>query len=102
MLVEYEELFNGTLGDFKTDPVSLKSNKGATPYHGWPFPNPHVHLDVLKKEVERLCELGVLNSFPSMAALVQPISNLYFEGENHCLLTFARLFYKCKDEYFIY
>ena len=65
LLVEYEELFDGTLGDFKTDPVSLKLNKGATPYHGRPFPIPHVHLDVLKKEVERLCELGVLKRQPT-------------------------------------
>ena len=42
------------------------------------------------------------NSFPSMVPPVAPIENLYFAGENHCVLTFARLFYKCKDEYFIY
>ena len=52
------------------------------------------------------CEDGnvfmLLNSFPSMVSYMKPISNLYFAGENHCLLTFARLFYKCKDEYFIY
>ena len=44
----------------------------------------------------------VLNSFPSMASYMKSISNLYFAGENHCVLTFARLFYKCKDEYCIY
>ena len=65
LLVEYEELFDGTLGDFKTVPVSLKLNKGAAPYHGRPFPIPHVHLDVLKKEVERLCEVGVLKRQPT-------------------------------------
>ena len=65
LLVEYEELFDGTLGDFKTEPVSLKLKKDAKPYHGRPFPIPHVHLDVLKKEVERLCKLGVLKRQPT-------------------------------------
>ena len=41
------------------------------------------------------------NSFQSMEPYMAPISNLYFAGENHCVLDFAQLFYKCKDEYFI-
>ena len=48
------------------------------------------------------CGQRQFNSFPSMDSYMKPISNLYFAGENHCVLTFARLFYKCKDEYFIY
>ena len=43
-----------------------------------------------------------VNSFPSMAPYTEPISTLYFAGENHCVLTFTQLFYKCKDKYFIY
>ena len=34
MLTEYEELFDGILGDFKTDPISLKLKTDAKPYHG--------------------------------------------------------------------
>ena len=60
VLREFEELFDGTLGDFDTDPVSLRLNKDAKPYHGRPYPIPHSQLAVFKKEVERLCELGVL------------------------------------------
>ena len=47
-------------------------------------------------------KVKALNSFPSMVPPVAPIENLYFTGVNHRVLTFARLFYKCKDKYFIY
>ena len=50
----------------------------------------------------KISVLVFVNSFPSMEPYMAPISNLYFAGENHCVLTFARLFYKCNDEYIIY
>ncbi|MCP4745877.1 MAG: hypothetical protein GY874_06995, partial [Desulfobacteraceae bacterium] len=34
LLLDFEELFNGTLGDWKTKPVGLKLKEGSTPYHG--------------------------------------------------------------------
>eukprot|EP00804_Cyclotella_cryptica_P026180 CCRYP_009767-RA/>CCRYP_009767-RA protein AED:0.33 eAED:0.33 QI:0/0/0/1/0/0/3/0/304 len=37
-LTEYEELFDGTLGHWNTEPVSLELKEGAKPYHGRPFP----------------------------------------------------------------
>ncbi len=64
LLLDYEELFGGTLGDWKTEPVSFKLKPGTTPYHGKAYPIPQVHLKTLKKEVERLCELGVLEPQP--------------------------------------
>ena len=64
LLTKYEELFDGTLGDFDTDPVSLELKKDASAYHGRPYPIPHSQLKVFKKEVERLCELGVLKRQP--------------------------------------
>ena len=64
LLTKYEELFDGTLGDFKTDPISLKLRKDAKPYHGRPYPIPHSQLRVFKKEVERLVKLGVLKILP--------------------------------------
>ena len=65
LLQKYEILFDGTLGDWQTSPVSFQLKDGAKPYHGRPFPVPHVHLKTLKKEVARLCELGVLKRQPS-------------------------------------
>ncbi len=33
---------------------------GTKPYHGWPFPIPKKHMDITKKEIQRLCNSGVL------------------------------------------
>jgi hypothetical protein len=60
LLQEFEELFDGTLGDWDCDPVSLELKEGARPYHGRPFPIPKKHVEITKKEIQRLCELGVL------------------------------------------
>ena len=60
LLTEFEELFDGTLGDWKTSPVSLKLKPGSKPYHGKAFPVPRIHRDTLRKEVNRLEQLGVL------------------------------------------
>jgi hypothetical protein len=56
LLQEFEELFDGTLGDWDCNPVSLQLKEGAQPYHGRPFS----HVETLKKEIQRLCYLGVL------------------------------------------
>ena len=40
--------------------VELNLNKGAEPYHARAFPVPRCHMETLKREVERLCEIGVL------------------------------------------
>ena len=60
VLKKFEPLFDGTLGDWKTKPVSLQVRNDIIPYHGRAFPVPKIHLTVLKKELQRLCELGVL------------------------------------------
>ena len=37
LLTEFEDLFDGTLSDWDTEPVSLKLKEGAKPCHGRPF-----------------------------------------------------------------
>ena len=83
LLLEFEELFGGTLGDWKTEPVKFQLKPGTAPYHGKAFPMPHIHLkpgtkpyhgrafpiphihlETLKKEVARLVKLGVLVKQP--------------------------------------
>ena len=59
-LTKYESLFDGTLGTWKTIPVDVELHPGAKPYHDKPYPVPRSHEAVLCKEVERLCQLGVL------------------------------------------
>ena len=60
LLQKYEQLFDGTLGDWKTTPVKLELKEGIRPFHGRAYPVPFIHKHTLKKEVERLESIGVL------------------------------------------
>ncbi len=65
LLKKNELLFDGTLGDWKTKPVSFQLKEGVSQYHSRAFPVPKIHKDTLIKEVERLCKLGVLERQPA-------------------------------------
>jgi hypothetical protein len=65
LLTKCESLFDGTLGDWKTKPVSFQLKEGVSPYHGQAFPVPKVHKETIIQEVERLCQLGVLERQPA-------------------------------------
>ncbi len=67
LLLKFEELFDGTLGDWKLPPVSIELKEGARPYHGRPYPIPKIHKATLMKmrEIERLIAIGVLKWQPS-------------------------------------
>ena len=65
LLTEYEELFVGTLGDWNTEPVFFELKEGTKPYHGRPFPVPKSHKETTMKELNRLCELGMLEFQPA-------------------------------------
>jgi hypothetical protein len=60
LLKKYELLFVGNLGDWKTKLVLFHLKEGVSPYHGRAFPVPKIHKETIIKEVERLCEPGVL------------------------------------------
>jgi hypothetical protein len=49
VLLKFEQLFDGTLGDWKLLPVSFELKEGMQPYHGRPYPIPHKHKAVLMK-----------------------------------------------------
>jgi hypothetical protein len=65
LLKKYELLFDGTLGDWKTKPVSFQLKKGVSPYHRQAFPVPKIHKDTIMKGMEKLCKLGVLERQPA-------------------------------------
>jgi hypothetical protein len=65
LLTKYESLFDSTLGDWKTKPVSFQLMEGVLPYHGRAFTVPKVHKETIIKEVERMCQLGVLERQPA-------------------------------------
>jgi hypothetical protein len=65
VLIKFNSLFDGALGDWKLPPVSFELKKGMNPYHGRPYPIQHKHKAVLVKEIKRLCNIGVLEWQPS-------------------------------------
>ena len=60
LLHKYEPLFDGTLGAWTHDDYHLELKPDVKPYHARAFPVPRVHYETLKKEVQRLCDVGVL------------------------------------------
>jgi transposase InsO family protein len=61
LLQKFENLFDGTLGTWKTDPIELElKDPNVKPYHARPYPVPHSQEKRLKDEIKRLCEYGVL------------------------------------------
>ena len=79
LLKKFEQLFDGTLGHWRTKPVSFQLKDGVTPYHGRAFPIPKVHKETIMKEIQRLCDLGVLEWQPSSEwaapSFIQPKKN---------------------------
>ena len=54
LLLQYEDLFDGTLGTFhSTKPVQLELKKNAVPKHHKAFPVAKIHEETLKKELDR-------------------------------------------------
>ena len=64
LLTEFEELFDGTLGDWNTETVSFELKEGAKPYHGKAYPVPKSRKETTIKELNRLCKLGVVEFQP--------------------------------------
>ena len=60
---KYPKLFRGGLGTLEVPPVHLELcplNKDEKPYHALPFPIPKGYEDTTKKEIQCLCDIGVL------------------------------------------
>jgi hypothetical protein len=51
LLLKYETLFDGTLGNWNRPPISIKLKEGAKPYHGRPYPIAQIHKNTLKKRL---------------------------------------------------
>ena len=50
LLTKYEDLFDGTLGDWSTEPVFFDLKEDAKPYHVRAYPVSYAHKETLKKE----------------------------------------------------
>ena len=60
LLNKYKDLFDGTLGIWKNEMLSIKLKPGVEPYHARSFPIPKCYEETLRQEVERLVKIGVL------------------------------------------
>ena len=53
-------MFYGTLGNYTGSEYEIELLKGTKPYHAKPFPIPKIHEEILKIDVNRLINIGVL------------------------------------------
>ena len=60
LLIKYKDIFDGSLGEWRTEPVDFELKEGAEPHSQRHYPIPHVHKETFKKELKRLIKLGVL------------------------------------------
>ncbi len=60
MLLKFEPLFNGNLGDWNLPPMSFEIKEGVKPYHGKEYPILQIHNAILMKEIYQLCKIGAL------------------------------------------
>ena len=60
VLLKFEKLFDGPLGNWDTNPVHFELKDGVKPHHGRPFLVPRIHRENMKKEVDRFVKLGIL------------------------------------------
>ena len=54
LLQEFEQIFDGTLGEWKKSPTKLELKHGELPVLIWAYPIPIVHKNIFGKEIDRL------------------------------------------------
>lgn len=59
-LIKYENLFDGTLGNWKGADYHIELREGVKPYHAKPYSVPRAYEQTFRREVERLVRIGVL------------------------------------------
>ena len=60
LLKGFEDLFNGTLGDWDTDTINLELNSDSKPFNLKYYLVPRINKEPFRKELKRLSEIGVL------------------------------------------
>ena len=60
LLKRFEPMFDGKLGKWNDKPYKIELKKDAKPFHAKAYPVAFKHEEMLRKEVERLCRIGVL------------------------------------------
>ena len=57
----FEELFDGTISTWKTNPGEFSLKENVKPICSRPYPGPKVHEEILEKEAKKLGLLGSLD-----------------------------------------
>ena len=60
LLLQYEKMFDGTLGKWKGTPYNIHLKDDTNPFHGKPYKLPYVYEKKLRVEIHCLCQIGVL------------------------------------------
>jgi hypothetical protein len=60
LLKDFEDLFDGTLGKWDTDPIDIETKPDHKPSSARYYPVPKINKATFKKELLRLVEIGVL------------------------------------------
>ena len=60
LLKKYQNLFDGTLGNFNQGEIDITLKPSATPFRGESYPIPQAQKDLMRNEVDRQVQLGVL------------------------------------------
>jgi hypothetical protein len=64
LLLKFEQLFDGTLGNWNLPPVSFELKEGAKPFHGRPFLIPKIQKATFMKKIDQLVSIGVMKWQP--------------------------------------
>ena len=60
LLLKHDKLFDGTLRTYTDKKMDIELLPEATAVYRRPYSVPYLHMEVFKKELQRLCDIGVL------------------------------------------
>ena len=64
LLGDFEEFFDGNLGEWATEPVNLELKPYSKPFNSRYYPVSIINKEIFRKELKRLAEIGVLTPVP--------------------------------------
>ena len=66
LLTEFEDPFNGKIGKLDTTPIDLEVKTGSKPFNARYYMFPRTNKETLRKDLQRLVEIGVLSLCPEV------------------------------------
>jgi hypothetical protein len=91
VLAQFPKLFGGGLGTLDIKPVHLEVDPDVKPFHTRAYPIPQAYTKPAKKELNRLCDIGVLKKSHDSEWAAPTFTQLKKTGELRVLTDFRRL-----------